>query len=126
MKPARKSGEDSSLLADKNDQLELSSESRAQSSNSASIPRVRETSQPGDRTGRGRRGAGVARLREAARKVQTIQTVTGTFSNSQQVRDAAYEEWLARKSHTIKTSQRQLNEERKKRETDLKLKAVSV
>ena len=58
------------------------------------------------------------------RKTRT-ETASKSFQNSQEVRDAVYEEWRARKSEVLKASQRQLQEEQLKRDAALKNKAVS-
>lgn len=66
-----------------------------------------------------------SKFRAAAKKVQTVQAVTKTFSNSQQMREAVYEEWLTRKLTALQKSERLKLEERIKNEAAVKQKAVS-
>lgn len=67
-----------------------------------------------------------SKFRVAVKKVQTMQAVTKTFSNSQQMREAVYEDWLARKLALLQKSERLKHEERMEKEAALKRKAVSV
>lgn len=125
--------EDHSELFEEDNECTLSfSHESLHSRSAAAIPKVRHV----DRTSSAvssemKRDAGICRdssskFRVAVKKVQTVHAVTKTFSSSQQMREAVYEDWLARKLALLQKSERLKHEERMKNETDLKRKAVSV
>ena len=65
------------------------------------------------------------KFRAAAKKVTAMQSVSKTFSDSLQVREAVYTEWLERKSKVLQNSQRLQQEQRMSKEAALKQKSVS-
>ena len=118
---------DYSQTFDEDKSLNLSSASEVHhSSISVSISRARHAD-GGRRNAdeRTRRGGG-SRLKAAARTVQTMQTVTKSFANSQQVRDAVYREWLSKKSTALRSSQQLQQEERRKNEAAIRNQNVST
>ena len=140
METARKpenSDDDYSQSFEEDEHLNISSGSEGQrTSGFASITRARRVDRGrvnaaaafsnGKSADGGTRRGGGSRLRAAVRTVQTMQTVTKTFSNSQQVRDAVYQEWLTKKSTALKSSQELLHEERRKKEAAVKKQNVST
>lgn len=121
--------EDHSELFEEDNECILSFSHESQHSrSSAAIPKVRHADRISSEM---KRDAGTCRdsgskFRVAVKKVQTMQAATKTFSNSQQMREAVYEDWLAGKLALLQKSERLKHEERMKNEAALKRKAVSM
>lgn len=121
--------EDHSELFEEDNECILSFSHESQHSRSAAaMPKVRHADRISSEM---KRDAGTCRdsgskFRVAVKKVQTMQAATKTFSNSQQMREAVYEDWLAGKLALLQKSERLKHEERMKNEAALKRKAVSI
>lgn len=121
--------EDHSELFEEDNECILSFSHESQHSrSSAAMPKVRHADRISSEM---KRDAGTccdsgSKFRVAVKKVQTMQAATKTFSNSQQMREAVYEDWLAGKLALLQKSERLKHEERMKNEAALKRKAVSI
>lgn len=109
------------------DQLNISidsssNDSRSRSTSEKSGTICRESSVNNE----GRCVGGTSRFRALGNKIRAAQTASKSFQSSQDVRDAVYEEWLERKSVILRTTQRQLHEEKMKKDATLKMKAVRI
>lgn len=131
--PKTSDNEDHSELFEEDNECTLSfSHESLQSRSAAAIPKVRHADRISSAiSNKMKRDAGTCRdssskFRVAVKKVQTMQAVTKTFSNSQQMREAVYEDWLARKLALLQKSERLKHEERMEKEAALKRKTVSV